>query len=107
MDSGIFLYSSVVQLVHEFREGVWGMRKEETVHVGFRMPIGIHNRISEIASERNVDKSVILKEAVTEYVRRNDNPDLVKDQIRQVLRDDPLIVAETVQIYAARKLEKK
>ena len=83
------------------------MRKEETVHVGFRMPVSVHGKIEKIALERNVDKSVILNEAVNEYVKRNENPDLLKDQIRQALREDPMIVAEAVQIYAARKLERK
>ncbi len=75
--------------------------------LGFNAPEEMVKKLDEIAVKRGgVNRTVLLTEAVTEFIERNTNPDIIKDQIRQALREEPGLVAEAVQIYAARKLQK-
>jgi predicted transcriptional regulator len=85
------------------------MRKgpEGKVLLGFNAPNDMAKKIEDIARKRGLSITAILNEAVTEYIQRCENPDALKDDIRRALREEPALVAEAVQIYAARQLQKK
>jgi predicted transcriptional regulator len=73
--------------------------------VGVRMGVDLLKDIDDIGEEMHLNRSSILILACREFVERRKDPDAIKNQIRQALRDDPAIVAEAVQLYAARKLQ--
>ena len=78
-----------------------------TTPVGFRMDTDLVEQLDQIKKEMGLkDRSDIVIIACREFVERRKNPDMLKDQIRQALREEPGLVAEAVQIYAARQLQK-
>jgi hypothetical protein len=82
---------------------------EEYRKVSFLMEPKKYKIIEAFARERGEKYPIshIINEACDQYIERRQNPGLIKDQIRQALREEPALVAEAVQIYAARQLQKK
>jgi predicted transcriptional regulator len=65
--------------------------------VSFRLRGGLLSSIDQIASERNTDRTEILNEAITQYIQRQTNPEIRKEEIRQILREDPSILDEAIK----------
>jgi len=86
------------------------MAKEELVPYGFKIPRTKSDKIVEYAERRGVKYSVILNEAVTEYIERIENPEIIEDQILQVLEKKPLLleghVRSILEKIAAQQLSK-
>jgi metal-responsive CopG/Arc/MetJ family transcriptional regulator len=79
-----------------------------TTPVGFRMDTDLVEQLDQIKKDMGLkDRSDIVIIACREFVDRRKNQGLIKEQIRQALREEPALVAEAVQIYAARQLQKK
>jgi predicted DNA-binding protein len=81
------------------------MAKEELIFNGVKLPASWDEKIKAEADRRGVDKSAILKEAIKGFLDQLENPEALKEQIRQALRDDPALVAEAIQVYSLRKLQ--
>jgi predicted DNA-binding protein len=81
------------------------MAKEDLIFNGVKLPASWDEKIKAIADQRGIDKSAILKEAIKSYLDQLENPEILKEQIRQALRDEPGLVAEAIQIYSLRKLQ--
>jgi predicted transcriptional regulator len=79
----------------------------EEKNIGFRVSLDLLKEIDDIGDEMHLNRTSILVIACREFVDKRKNPDLIKEQIRQALREEPALVAEAVQIYAARQLQKK
>jgi predicted transcriptional regulator len=65
--------------------------------VSFRLRGGLLNKIDRIAATRNTDRTEILNEAITGYIERQENPEILKEQIRQILKDDPTVLDEAIK----------
>ena len=49
--------------------------------------------LERIASDRGDDAIAgVVREAFKEYIERKNNPDILREQIRQVMREDPTIL---------------
>jgi metal-responsive CopG/Arc/MetJ family transcriptional regulator len=82
------------------------MVKEDLVFNGVKLPTRWHDKITEIADKRGVDRSSIIKEAIKAYLDNEENPEVLVAAVEKVLRERPDVVAEAIQIYSLRKLHK-
>jgi predicted DNA-binding protein len=73
----------------------------------FRLKPGLILKVDEMASKRGVSRSVILNEAVAEYIERKENPETLRYQIRETLQEYPDLLDEPLRKLAARELTKK
>nr|WP_321349719.1 hypothetical protein [uncultured Methanoregula sp.] len=54
--------------------------------------------MERLANERGDDAIAgVFREAVKEYIDRKENPGSLKDQIRQILREDPAILDDAIK----------
>jgi metal-responsive CopG/Arc/MetJ family transcriptional regulator len=80
--------------------------REELVFNGVKLPASWHDKITEIADRRGVDRSSIIKEAIKSYLDDEENPERIVAAVEKVLRERPGVVAEAIEIYSLRKLQK-
>lgn len=74
--------------------------------VTVRLPEKLLDLLIDEADRRGLDprkRGIIIIEALEDRY----NPEKIKNQIRQALREDPSLVAEAVQAYAVSQLVKK
>lgn len=82
------------------------MANEELISYGFKIPKTNSDKIKAYAERRQVKYSVILNEAVSEYIERRENPNALAEQIQRVLSMHPELLDEPLRIIAARNLSK-
>jgi len=79
---------------------------EELIPYGFKIPKSNSDKIKAYAEKRQVKYSVILNEAVSEYIDRRENPNSLAEQIERVLIARPELLDQPLRIIAARNLSK-
>ena len=72
------------------------MENEETKTAGFRMPKSMRVEFEKIAKERHVKLTVLFKEACDEYLQRRAHPEILVQQMREILLNDPSILKAAI-----------
>ncbi len=80
------------------------MENDELVPLGFKLPKSNSEKIKNFAKNRRVKISVILNEAVMEYIERRENPTKQIDMIHSILCDHPELLDEPLKRFAARNI---
>lgn len=80
------------------------MEKEELIPYGFKIPKSNSDKIVAFAEKRKVKYSIILNEAVAEYIERRENPGRQVEAVYSVLCDHPELLDEPLRRYSAMKL---
>ncbi len=80
------------------------MGTEPLIPHGFKIPKSKSDKIVSYAKERDVKISVILNEAVTEYINRREHPERQIEMIQHVLLTHPELLDEPLRRYNAWNL---
>jgi hypothetical protein len=71
--------------------------KEDLKNVGFNIPSSLLNEIDQIGREMGLNRSSVFILSCREFVDRRKNPDKLKDMVREILREDPTLLDESLQ----------
>jgi hypothetical protein len=79
--------------------------KKGPVCVNF--PPELLERVDDYVAKTYQNRTTFILLACSEQLRRLTEPGLVADEIRAALRESPELVAEAIQIYSVRSIQKK
>lgn len=82
---------------------------EGTKMIGYNAPIEVVEELDRISMKRwnKLERSLLLKEAVDEFIKRENNPHKTADEIREAFKEYPGLVCEAMNLYEAQKDQKK
>lgn len=74
------------------------MEREEKIHLNFKMPKSKYDILIKICEERNnIPYTDIINEAFNEYIKRRENPEYQREEMRQLLKSDRAFVRDLFQ----------
>ena len=73
------------------------MEKEELIYNGMKFPKSLNDKITAEANEDGVDRVSIVRKALYEHFKRKEHPEILVQQMMQVLRDNPAILAPVIK----------
>ena len=73
------------------------MEKEELVYNGMKFPVSLSNKITDEATERGIDRTSVVREAMKEHFKRKEHPEILVEQVKQAMRENPEAFAPLIK----------
>ena len=83
------------------------VRAGDTKMIGFNAPLEMVETLDNIAIKRWGDTNMtnLLYEAASQYIEKVINPNLIRDQIRQILREEREITKAEIAVQVREQLQ--